>query len=71
MKCLICEDPDTFSRSLCAKHYFQCKRDGSLEEYPTIHYTRNPEQMIRWAFAHNPDMVADIAVEFGLRVERR
>lgn len=68
MKCLVCQEKEPWSRGLCSGCYSSASRTGTLNEYPTRAFTDDPESHIRWAMGLHPDLVADIAVEFGYRV---
>lgn len=55
-------------RNLCSKHYHELRRNGELELIPTVPFMDNPEAYINWAFAHFPEMVKDIAIDYGKQV---
>lgn len=59
---------EAWSRGLCATHYTFERRNGELQEWPTKNFMSDPESHIRWAFAHFPELVAEVAPEFGKRV---
>jgi hypothetical protein len=66
--CLECNKNPAHSRGLCPSCYSSAQRAQSLSDYPTKSFMDDPESHIRWAFAYFPDLVGDVAVEFGLRV---
>lgn len=66
--CSDCEEFPAWSRGLCNTCYSRAQRTGTLNEYPTQKFLDDPESHIRWAFGLYPELVADIAVEFGLRI---
>lgn len=68
MMCIECGDSAAWSRGLCSTCYSSARRDGRLGEYPTTAFLAAPEDHIRWALGLYPQMLADIAVEYGLRV---
>lgn len=59
---------DAWSRTLCGKHYQIVRRNGELEEYPTTKFLENPEAHIEWAFGYQPQLISDIAIQFGYRL---
>jgi hypothetical protein len=66
--CIECTRNEAWSRGLCHTCYSYAQRHGILHEYPTKAYMADPEAHIRWAFGHHPELVADVAIEFGKRV---
>jgi hypothetical protein len=66
--CSDCGELPAHSRGLCNTCYTRAYRSGTLGDYPTNKFIEDPESHIRWAFGHYPDLVKDIAVEYGLRV---
>lgn len=60
-----CEN-EAWSRGLCPTHYSAVQRAHSLSDYPTKAYMDDPEAHIRWAFAYHPELVRDIAIEYGM-----
>ena len=59
---------DAFSRGLCGKHYQFASRNGDLETYPTTKFLENPEAHINWAFGYDPDLIGDIAIQYGYKL---
>lgn len=45
-------------------------RAGDLDYWPTKAFADDPETYVRWALEHFPDLVAEVAPEFGLRLVR-
>ena len=68
VKCGDCQERETWSRGLCSSCYTRNQRAGTLDEWPTKEFLRNPEANVRWAFGTDIEMIADIAVEFGYRL---
>lgn len=68
--CLIknCDNPSR-SRGLCGTCYQMVYRAGELGLYPTNDMINDPDNVIRAAFNHFPDHVAEIAFEFGYKLE--
>lgn len=66
--CIECGETAAWSRGLCGTCYATARRNKELDEYPTDAYLKNPEAHIRWAFGNHPELIKDIAVEFGFRV---
>ena len=67
--CVECNVNDPWSRGLCTACYAAAQRGKFLNDYPTRAFTDDPESHTRWAFA-NPDLVADIAIEFGYELRK-
>lgn len=70
VKCVLCGDQTAWSRGLCSSCYSDQRRNGFLDDWPTQKYLDNPYAHIRWAFGYNLQDVADIAIEFGYRLEK-
>lgn len=66
--CVECELNEPKSRGLCHTCYSFAQRHGLLGDYPTKPFMDDPENYIRWAFSYFPELVQDVAVEFGKRV---
>lgn len=60
-----CDRP-VWSRGLCNSCYSSAVRSQTLNEYPTQKFIDDPASHIRWAFEHYPELVGDIAIEYGL-----
>jgi hypothetical protein len=68
LMCVECDQRERWSRGLCSSCYSTAHRGGFLDDYPTQKFLNDPEAYIRWAFGFYPELVGDIAVEFGKRV---
>lgn len=68
LKCVECKTNERWSRGLCSSCYSTAHRGGFLSEYPTKAFLDDPESAIRWAFGFYPELVEEVAVEFGKRV---
>lgn len=68
VECVECKRNPVWSRGLCHTCYSYAQRHELLNEYPTKPFMDDPESYIRWAFSLYPDLVGDVAVEFGLTV---
>lgn len=66
--CLICKKTGTKSRGLCGTCYQMVYRSGDLELYPPTALTNDPEMYARMLLSFYPQIVADVAVEFDLKV---
>lgn len=66
--CVECGLNESWSRGLCHTCYSYAQRHGILNDYPTKPFMDDPEAYIRWAFGFYPELVGDIAIEFGKRV---
>lgn len=66
--CVECGQNEAWSRGLCHTCYSYAQRHGILNDYPTKAFMADPESHARWLFSQYPDIAADVAVEFGLRV---
>lgn len=58
----------SWSRGLCGTHYHEARRHGELEEYPTTKFLANPEAHINWAFGYQPELIGDVAIQYGYRL---
>lgn len=59
---------ESWSRALCGKHYQYLRRHGELMEWPSEKFLEAPEQHIEWAFGSHPELIADVAIQFGYRL---
>ena len=66
--CIECGEHPAWSRGLCQVCYGQARRAMSLNEYPTKAFLDDPESHARWLLGMYPHLVAEIAVEFNLRL---
>lgn len=69
-KCLDCKYRDQHTRGLCQTCYKRAYRHETLDGWPTKGFISDPETYVRWALEHYPDMVQDIAVEYGFKISR-
>lgn len=63
--CVECREREPVSRGLCGVCYQAANRGKYLDDYPTTKFNDNPEAHIRWAFGYYPELVRDVAIEFG------
>lgn len=68
--CLNCQVRPTVTRNLCTKCYHELRRNGELDLIPTVPFMDNPDLYINWAFAHFPELVKDIAIDYGFEVSK-